>query len=58
MNVRCDECKFFNKHKLGPDGECRKSPPVYARFNADWDQIAWPLVKADDWCGEWMRTGG
>ena len=31
---------------------CRKRPPTAKRSNG---QAVWPVVKADDWCGEFLE---
>jgi hypothetical protein len=40
----------------GEVGECRRYPPSRSRFvgNIEWQDV-WPIVRRDDWCGEWRR---
>ena len=48
--VRCGGCYYFQP--LDPQserpGECRKAPPIDR-------QRSWPIVLADDWCGEFRH---
>lgn len=62
-DAACQACKFFN----ADTSECRKSPPVRLPRRFDSSATAgnrvrdeellwgWPIVKADDWCGEFSR---
>lgn len=56
--MRCDECKFWSKHKndsrvLHPPyevrGYCRRNAPV---FTENANGKTWPETATDDWCGE------
>lgn len=36
--------------------ECRRFPPTIVAVSDDGSAgQAWPIVHADDWCGEWVR---
>lgn len=50
MDVRCKDCKFFDRHTVGAGGECRRYPPV----KGDPREMAiFPDVDGlADWCGE------
>ena len=56
--MRCDGCKWMSKRDSGKDfGECKRHPPVRAGMvNAyTYDHLGvWPLVRPDDWCGEFQ----
>ena len=52
----CDLCRFFEPHRTEGEGpldyelgDCRRHPP---RLEAD-GTTSWPLVRLDEWCGEW-----
>lgn len=49
--VRCDDC-FYGDEIAGGSGRhlCRRRAPVASD--------AWPVVEADDWCGEGVREYG
>lgn len=54
MTERCLECKFFAQ--IGPEvGNCRRYPP---RPWPHGDKVSalWPVVRCDQWCGEWRRA--
>lgn len=65
---RCETCKYFAKG--APNSECRRYPPhlfgAPTGANAGglvWSyNIAFPMVLAEFWCGEWrtkiMVSGG
>lgn len=42
--MTCSECKYFRKGKEGLKSFCHKNPPHAG--------MGWPMVMADDWCGE------
>lgn len=44
---KCADCVFFCP-TANKDGTCRRSQPAVVDIGAE----AWPLVKADDWCGQ------
>lgn len=45
----CATCLFYNDHDATDyNGQCRRMPPTGMR--------QWPLVKNDDWCGEYKTT--
>jgi len=53
----CLSCKFFdpsdwervNEGELNPIGICRVKPPVIAPRQ----ELRWPTIHGDDWCGEY-----
>ncbi len=47
LQVQCRRCKFHNA-KTGEYGDCRRHAPKPTSV-PNWE---WPLVAADDWCGE------
>jgi hypothetical protein len=52
----CTTCRFSHKTEDMPDKarHCRRNPP---RANDDPDDYAeFPLVYADDWCGEFQYS--
>jgi len=59
----CASCRFF-KPGTGHAGTCQRYPPqVYGlvqsvgkggEYHLDGiEEVAWPAVRPDDWCGEW-----
>jgi len=52
---RCVSCRFFwpATNRDDDTGVCRRYPPVPLSATNDEDVvIAWPIVAADDFCGE------
>jgi hypothetical protein len=49
----CAECRYFadNAPRSMPL-ECRRFPPTLMKGGG----YAWPLVRRDDWCGEWSMV--
>src|SRR5262249_3492736 len=62
--MACSRCLFYLKHQgeddeENPHGEFRRLPPT-VRSNAKSREHSlgiWPIVLADDWCGEYEATG-
>lgn len=51
-NVACEHCCFFSQpDPEKPQGECRRSAP-----SRNWRVAEWPLVKRDDFCGEFLKA--
>lgn len=52
----CGTCKFYDQ------GACRRFPParVYTpsgdKPEVILDVTVWPVVKPENWCGEWKRA--
>ena len=49
----CLSCRFFESRYSEDNtlGYCRRYPPRgFGRMIADW---AFPMVRRNDWCGEW-----
>ena len=54
---RCWTCRHFHwvPHMMDSDGSqgyCRRNPPVIS------EGAEWPMIYAEDWCGEWSRLEG
>lgn len=47
----CQTCEF-----ILPNNECHRYPPVVVLEGAN-IRAAWPVVSADDWCGEYQAGG-
>jgi hypothetical protein len=47
--MECKNCKFF--HEINVWGRCQKYAP---RPNVSTDNHMWPVISADDWCGEFL----
>lgn len=52
MSRRCDKCEHYEPNNP-QKGACRHSPPV---LTPD-DGFIWPIMDADDWCGEFKPRG-
>lgn len=53
---RCDACKFYLPYNR-TSGACRISPPaVNISRGPGSNNSVWPDVKADDWCGEYLKA--
>ena len=50
----CGTCRFFISAREG-EGQCRRLPPMpIPELKCGQPQFgAFPLVKAEAWCGEW-----
>jgi hypothetical protein len=48
---KCETCRYWGEAKQPLTGHkamvCRRGPPTLA------SNYNWPVVKHDDWCGEW-----
>ncbi len=58
---RCDRC-VFSGGLAGGAGQCRRYPPRFCpgpddRGVADIIEGEWPIVRKDDWCGEFEVSG-
>lgn len=51
--MKCEDC-FFYQREQDWAGECRRHAP---RPQLDCEIAVWPIVKADDWCGEYDWRG-
>src|SRR5262245_12731395 len=51
---RCDGCRFWVE-VVATLGECRRFPPLAGvrQPTAAGPRMYWPLVLAEDWCGEY-----
>jgi len=45
----CKNCKWFDAK--GDVGYCRKNTPIVTEIFGHW-----PMVRVDDWCGEYDET--
>lgn len=54
-NANCANCHFSTGHVEGhPDAfNCRRRAPIIDHTKP-LGPAQWPLVKADDWCGEYL----
>src|SRR5215470_17013284 len=57
---KCQTCQYYDRKKTAAgsspsSGQCRRSAPQLNPVNAKSYLIegVWPLVRDDDWCGEW-----
>ncbi len=59
---KCVNCQFYDRRNARPTdgratmwGQCRKHSPLLNPINAKQYMVegVWPLVRDDDWCGEW-----
>jgi hypothetical protein len=49
----CKNCRFSD-FKRGEEIKCRRNPPVFVYDVATGcTAVAWPIVDADSWCGEY-----
>lgn len=54
----CDQCVYAGPRRNYEDHECRRRAPVGERVD-HWQDLRlwaprWPIVKAKDWCGEFV----
>lgn len=49
--MKCETCRWFRLIAPGksPHAECRRYPPMWAEMGV----CQYPMVMADDGCGEW-----
>ncbi len=52
MERRCDRCEWWIK--LDHMGFCHRYPP---QVLPNYERDLFPLVKKDDWCGEFKESG-
>ena len=57
---KCQTCQYYDRKKTSTanspsSGQCRRSAPQLSPVNQKSYLIegVWPLVRDDDWCGEW-----
>jgi hypothetical protein len=59
---KCLNCQFYDRRNARPTdgraamwGQCRRHSPHLNPLNAKSYLVegVWPLVRDDDWCGEW-----
>lgn len=64
MEESCKTCRFYQPHKKGNGadlevGFCRRYAPRHVSgVGTGYEEILWPTVTEDDWCGEyemWRR---
>ena len=48
MEEVCDNCRFYWIDEVGV-GLCRRRSPIAVA-----NRGAWPVVRGEDWCGEWV----
>lgn len=58
----CNDCAFFIAQPVddGKDGYCHARPPIPVQSAISGKATiihVWPLVKAYDWCGDWILPG-
>jgi hypothetical protein len=52
--ARCDACGYFTL-VTGVEGTCRRAAPRPGPA-ADAAAVGWPVVRVDDWCGEYYPS--
>ena len=61
---KCVNCQFYDRRNAKPNegrtpvmwGQCRRHSPQLSPAGAQKTYLVegvWPLVRDDDWCGEW-----
>ena|SRR5262252_7243036 len=57
---KCQTCQYYDRKKTTAanspsSGQCRRNAPLLNPLNAKSYLIegVWPVVRDDDWCGEW-----
>jgi hypothetical protein len=62
---KCVNCQFYDRRSGGPTdgraamwGQCRRHSPHLNPLSAKSYLVegVWPLIRDDDWCGEWRAT--
>lgn len=51
----CRGCEYGEALREPTSFRCRRHAPRPGTGNSE--GIAWPVVAADDWCGEYLRRG-
>lgn len=49
MDLRCDECRWWQKGGSPTYGFCKANPPF---IGPDGTMARWPYVSAAEWCGK------
>lgn len=56
IRTRCKTCAYWSPQVQSVYGQCRRFPPTPYRTTEEGELIqqdAWPLLTANEWCGEW-----
>lgn len=53
---RCETCVFFANGNRFKEGQCRRRSPVASRILSDENAAVFPVVKYEDWCGEFEKS--
>jgi hypothetical protein len=62
---KCLSCQFYDRRNTRPTdgrasmwGQCRRHPAHLNPLSAKSHHVegVWPLVRDDDWCGEWKAS--
>jgi hypothetical protein len=62
---KCVNCQFYDRRNAGPSdgraamwGQCRRHSPHLNPLSAKSYLVegVWPLIRDDDWCGEWRAA--
>ena len=56
MADQCSGCRFFQKRERWESGYCRRYPPTVMSGGEGDDYERNPMVKSDDWCGEFQAV--
>jgi hypothetical protein len=54
--MRCDLCEYYDNTQFAVEdykGHCQIKPPAPAKNETDYG--IFPIVSADNWCGQWRR---
>ena len=55
--MTCVNCFFSYVEDAENTYTCRKNPPVILEKTRQDDYFGyWPVVRFDDWCGEWKQN--
>lgn len=59
--MNCRTCQWFDAMSSGHVGSCRRYPPTVIPYHKEGstqrDTTEWPVVEAEDWCGEHKHKG-
>jgi hypothetical protein len=64
MKPTCDTCRFYDGSPGAKLAPCRRNAPRSHLVSADGDpedtrvRGVWPIVSAEDWCGQFERRKG
>lgn len=52
--IPCGKCRFFQSphQETLQFGECRRCAPASKFSNSQTNEVSWPMVRRNDWCGE------